>query len=219
MDCGATRANTFIAAIDFSERNMPMPKKPPSLLQLFLHLVLKPIVGQTSAPSNPLVELPQHPLPTDREAWRVHWQAQGQPWRTEPEIDEKRQECLATRRTISPDIKQGIYPFKDIKLNRADVEWLLATNPGGPVYPHNKSQRKYEGLDLRGANLCGVDLRKLPITFMRGGLNWDEWLSATHEQREMAGIHLERADLSRTHLEEAYLNHAYLGHTSFLWTS
>src|SRR5438105_4474548 len=69
------------------------------------------------------------PLPAndDREGWKEHWKAQGQLWRTEPEIDAKRQENLAQRRLITPNIEQGIYPFKDIepKLSRADVEWLL----------------------------------------------------------------------------------------------
>jgi hypothetical protein len=46
----------------------------------------------------------------DREGWRAYWQAQGMPWRTEPEIDEERQRFLAERRAITPDIEQRIYP-------------------------------------------------------------------------------------------------------------
>ena len=78
---------------------------------------------------------PQRPAPNDKEAWIAHWEKQGQPWRTEPEIDEERQKYLDGRRSIVPVIEKGIYPFKDIKLNRADVEWLLAIheNGGGPV--------------------------------------------------------------------------------------
>src|SRR5437016_5364576 len=60
----------------------------------------------------------------DTEAWEAYWKAQGQPWRTEPEIDEEQQRSLTERRYIKPNIEQGIYPFKDIKLSRADVEWL-----------------------------------------------------------------------------------------------
>src|SRR5947207_982956 len=67
----------------------------------------------------------------DKEAWRAYWAKQGQPWRTEPEIDAERQKYLDERRTVPPDINKGIYPFKDIKLNRADVEWLLATHESG----------------------------------------------------------------------------------------
>jgi hypothetical protein len=43
-------------------------------------------------------------------------------WRTEPEIDEERRRYLVERRAIRPDIEKGIYPFKDEKLDRADVE-------------------------------------------------------------------------------------------------
>jgi len=71
------------------------------------------------------------PTTNDSEAWKAYWEAQGWPWRTEPEIDAQRQKYLAERRTIMPDFEKGIYPFKDIKLNRADVEWLLATHENG----------------------------------------------------------------------------------------
>src|SRR5690242_9114334 len=86
--------------------------------------------------------------PTSPEEWRQHWQSQGQPWRTEPEIDEQRQEELAQRRSIVPNIEQGIYPFRGVKLTRADVEWLLATheNGRGPVDWSDESQRKRKGL-------------------------------------------------------------------------
>ena len=57
------------------------------------------------------------PDANDREAWRVYWHERGQSWRTESEIDEKRQAELTRHRAIVPDIKQGIYPFRDIKLN------------------------------------------------------------------------------------------------------
>src|SRR5438876_1110135 len=84
---------------------------------------------------------PPHQQPTSRtpEEWRTYWKSQGQPWRTEPEIDRTRQEYLAKLRRITPDIAQGIYPLKDIepKLTRADIEWLLATHESkgiiGPV--------------------------------------------------------------------------------------
>src|SRR6266480_7180051 len=99
----------------------------------------------------------QRPTTSDPEAWKAYWKAQGQPWRTEPEIDAERQKYLAERRSIIPNIEQGIYPFKNIKLTRADVDWLLATheNGQGPIDWSDESQRKREGLDLRGANLQG----------------------------------------------------------------
>src|SRR2546423_415395 len=73
----------------------------------------------------------QRPFAGDAEAWKAYWQAQGQPWRTMPEIDAKRQEELTQRRTIAPDIKKGIYPYKGMTLTRADIEWLLATHENG----------------------------------------------------------------------------------------
>src|SRR5260221_1877063 len=98
----------------------------------------------------------------DREGWKAYWTAQGMAWRTEPEIDEERQRFLAERRAITPDIKNGIYPFKSITLGRADVEWLLATHESGgmrgPVDWSDEKQRERKGLDLRGAVLRGAEL-------------------------------------------------------------
>src|SRR5437763_4829986 len=93
-------------------------------------------------------------------------------WRTEPEIDTERQKFLSERLAINPDIQRGIYPFKDVKLNRADIEWLLMTHEGGhgPVDWNDIRQRNRVGLDLRGADLRHVDLRNLPLTRMRSGL-------------------------------------------------
>src|SRR5205823_13303687 len=86
----------------------------------------------------------ERPATNDPEAWKAYWEKQGQPWRTEPEIDQERQKYLAERRSIMPDIEQGIYPFKDVKLSRADVEWLLATheNGRGPVDWSDENQRE-----------------------------------------------------------------------------
>src|SRR5947207_11672485 len=104
----------------------------------------------------------QRPTTNNREDWTAYWKQEGQPWRTEPEIDEERQKYLAERRSIMPDIEQGIYPFKDVKLSRADVEWLLATheNGSGPVDWSDENQREREGLDLRGADLRQEDIRR-----------------------------------------------------------
>src|SRR5437588_12464952 len=86
----------------------------------------------------------QRPIRDDPEAWKAYWKVQGQSWRTEPEIDAERQKYLAERRAIVPDIRQGIYSFRDIKLNRADIEWLLATHEDGrgPIDWDDKSQRR-----------------------------------------------------------------------------
>lgn len=151
-------------------------------------------------------EQPQRPTTDDRDAWRAYWTAVGMPWRTEPEIAEERQHYLAERRAITPDIEQGIYPFKDIKLIRADVEWLLATHEGGrgPVDWSDEKQRTRGGVDVRGADVRGQDLRDLPLAHLRGGLlPWtgskDEWLRASPEQREMASTLFENAYLRYAH--------------------
>jgi uncharacterized protein YjbI with pentapeptide repeats len=154
---------------------------------------------------------PQH-SPASPEEWRKHWQAQGQPWRTEPEIDAKRQGELARRRAVVPDIEKGIYPFRGMKLKRADVEWLLATheNGRGPVDWSDESSRKRRGLDVRGADLRQADLHGLPLACLHGGLSGTEWTKASVEQRNMAMLHLEGANLSFVHLEGANLASAHL---------
>ena len=163
-----------------------------------------------------------------RYAWRDHWVADGQSWRTEPEIDKTRQNELIDCRTKKPDIEKGLYPFKGItsKLTRADVEWLLVTHDKErwlsilATWGMLRAGQANRGLDLRGADLKDVDLSGLPLAELRGGLSGEEWRSSTKEQREAAGIKLEGAYLRRTcfraaslrkaNLKNAYLEYAYL---------
>ncbi len=154
----------------------------------------------------------QYPIPDDQDAWHIYWKARGQSWRIEPEIAEERKAQLSEYRTIIPNIQKGIYPFRDIKLSRADVEWLLATheNGSGPIEWNCENQRRGEGLDLRGADLRSVDLHGLPLTCIRSGLNRSEAIVANLEQRRMAAVNLEGSNLSMTHLEGAYLGFAHL---------
>ncbi len=156
-------------------------------------------------------EVQQRPTTQDSSAWQTYWQTQGQLWRTEPEIAAERQAFLTVRLSIKPDLDQGIYPFKGIKLDRADVEWLLATheNGRGPVDRHDEQQLERQGLDLRGADLQQVDLHHLPLSHMLGGLNWKE-RNRTPERRGVAAVHLEGAILSWAHLEGAELYMAHL---------
>jgi|GEM_PF-4236331 len=130
----------------------------------------------------------------------------------EPQVNVTRQKYLAMRRAITPDIKRGIYPFKGVKLDRADIVWLLVTheNGRGPVNWSDESQRGRKGLDLRGANLRGADLHGLPLACMQGGLAEEDWFAATPRQCAMAAAHLEGANLSGTHLEGAAFCRAYL---------
>ncbi|HYB02484.1 MAG TPA: pentapeptide repeat-containing protein, partial [Ktedonobacteraceae bacterium] len=147
----------------------------------------------------------ERPLNDDKDAWVAYWIHQGQPWRTEPEIDLKRQKYLEEHRQVIPDMKEGIYPFKDIKLTRADVEWLLKTHEGGrgPVNWNDPSQRTRDGINLCGADLCCVDLRHLPLTRLIAGLSYD--LGPSKDERDKAAIRLQGADLRYAHLEGANL--------------
>jgi uncharacterized protein YjbI with pentapeptide repeats len=164
-----------------------------------------------------VVHISSQLLPIYPKEWRAHWQAKGFPWRTKPEIDEKRQEELAKCRTVVPDIEKGIYPFKGMNLSRADVEWLLATYgfvaPQDACIPILRKLNQRDGLDLRGANLRRVDLTELPLSHILGGLDWtNEYLmhSLSREQFDMAAVHLEEGWLIGTHLDGAILGGAHL---------
>ena len=154
----------------------------------------------------------QSPVTNNRDEWKGYWVSLNQSWRFEPEISIERQQYLAERRDIPPNIQQGIFPFKDVKLDRADVEWLLANheNGRGPLDWSDESQRTRLGIDLRGADLRRVDLHGLPLASMRGGLHESEWIEATFEQRNLATAHLEGANLRGTHLENATLCRVHL---------
>jgi uncharacterized protein YjbI with pentapeptide repeats len=135
-------------------------------------------------------------------------------WRSEPEIEEERQRYLSQRRAIEPNITEGVYPFRNIKLDRADVEWLLATHESmgykGPVDWTDAKHRDREGLDLRGADLREANLAGLPLAIMRGALLYRDWLPATVEQRALAVVHLEAADLTGAGLHNVILRGAHL---------
>jgi len=157
----------------------------------------------------------QRPVNDDQEAWESYWKAQSQEWRTEPEIDAERQKYLDERRSIEPDTEEGIYPFMNIKLSRADVEWLLVTheNGRGPIDWSDESQREREGLDLRGADLRNIDLRALPLAGTIGaaiGANRARAEIIHLEGAHLDGVHLEGAHLSEVCLENARLNYAHL---------
>ena len=113
-----------------------------------------------------------------------------------------------------PDIEKGSYPFKDVKLNRADVEWLLATHESeglrGPVDWSDERQRIRQGLDLRGADLRKAALQKMPLSRTIGGLFSLEKVFGPGEPLNMAAVHLEQADLKWAHLEGALLFGAHL---------
>jgi hypothetical protein len=154
----------------------------------------------------------QYPTANDRDNWLAYWKKRGQHWRTEPEIDGSRQISLAECLSTEPDCVQGIYPFKNIKLDRADVEWLLANheNGRGPINWSNENQHERKGLDLRGADLSQADLHNLPLAGIRGGLTWFPHNTELPEQLDIAAVHLDGADLSGAYLEGACLRGARL---------
>src|SRR5216683_2526908 len=164
------------------------------------------VSGQSEQSSLPSIRPPKD----DRAAWLAYWQEQNQLWRTEPEISPARQAELEKRRALVPDVEKGIYPFKGIKLDRADVEWLLATHRGGPVKWSDERKREREGLDVRGADLQHADLHGLPLTRLRGGLPFHKWLDVTEEQRRLAAVLMRGANLWKAQLEGADLSEAQL---------
>lgn len=142
------------------------------------------------------------------------------PWRTKPDPSHDRQNELTACLATPPNIIQNTYPFKGIKLTRADIEWLLVTheNGQGPIDWNNEQQHNRWGLDLRGADLSQVNLRNLPLARVRGGLSREEWETATLKQRDAAAVHMEGSDLSGAHLEGAVLEGAHLEGASLRYT-
>lgn len=162
----------------------------------------------------------------DRDGWRAYWVSKEMSWRTDPEIDPERAELLRLKSFIQADIEKGVYPFKGMKLSRADIEWLLASldDGRGPVQWDDVAQRKRVGLDLRGADLTGVDFHDLPlarsIMAINQNLSADKIDAASvkfqsDEPNEqvtihMENVHLEGATLVRANLRGAVLTRAHL---------
>lgn len=191
---------------------MHKQNKQPYLLRMLIHVWSESKPAPISILSRQKVLTYRYPTTNDRDTWHNYWQEMCQSWRTEPEITKRRQVYLEKRRAIVPNIEQGSYPFKDMKLSRADIEWLLATheNGRGPVNWDDKNQRIRKGLDLRGANLSEEDLNTLPLARVFGGLTWEEWLQVSPKKRYMAEIRLEGTNLTDAHMEGACLGWAHL---------
>jgi uncharacterized protein YjbI with pentapeptide repeats len=154
----------------------------------------------------------------DAATWKAYWNGQGQPWRTEPIIDEERQQLLLRYSQGDVDIELGIYPFKGVRLSRVDVEWLLALQEHRGVEAHtgestSGKQQQAFGLDVRGADLSGVNLSHLPLTGLHAGLSLQEGRHATVEQSRQAAANLTKADLSHAQLQKAQLSWATLDGT------
>jgi uncharacterized protein YjbI with pentapeptide repeats len=190
-----------------------MSRQPPR--RSMLRTLFSALTRKTPRQAPPPIQPPQRPALDDREAWYTYWKAQSQSWRTEPEIDTKRQKELDGCRAITPDIERGIYPFNGMKLSRADVEWLLATheNGRGPIDWSDEKQREREGLDLRGADVSHANLGKLPLARLRGStkLQAGQLIDYTRE----SAMHAEDTSFAEAHLEGAYLSLAHLKEALF----
>jgi uncharacterized protein YjbI with pentapeptide repeats len=156
------------------------------------------------------------PPPEGYTTWNEYWtKAHHQPWRTDPEVDEGRQQFLTEHRRVEPNVERGIYPFKDIGLTRADVEWLLATHEDGRGSVLSGEFGR-TGLDLRGATLSGVNLSKLPLAGILGGLDKSLWPDDVGDSLEPipmvedAAAHLEGANLLEAQFRWAMLDGAHL---------
>jgi uncharacterized protein YjbI with pentapeptide repeats len=147
--------------------------------------------------------------------WKAYWNGQGQPWRTEPIIDEERQQLLLRYSQEDVDIERGMYPFKGGRLSRADVEWLLAMQEQRSAQAHmggsnTEKQQQAFGLDVRGADLSGVNLSHLPLMGLHAGLSLEEGRHATIEQSKQAAANLAKADMSHAQMQRAQLSWATL---------
>lgn len=146
---------------------------------------------------------PQRPTGDNPNEWKAYWTTQGMAWRTEPEIDEERQRYLAERRAIQPDIEKGVYPFNNIKLDRADVEWLIAVHHSRNVQESSSAMLiDRQNIDLRGAILDGANLRGLNL---RGVM----LARAQMNGADLTGARLEGADLRKTVLIGADMEEAW----------
>jgi uncharacterized protein YjbI with pentapeptide repeats len=144
--------------------------------------------------------------PSDLETWKTSWKEHDQLWRTEPLLDKERQQQLLSYSQREVNIERGSYPLKGVRLSRADVEWLLTMQEQSDVQELQASV----GLDVRGADLAGVNLSHLPLMGLQAGLSLKESRHATVEQCKAAAANLAKADMSDTQLQRAQFSWAVL---------
>ncbi len=141
------------------------------------------------------------------------WRAELR-WQRLSVLDTGREAELSRLR--EQNLKAHKPPMDGIKLDRADVEWLIEQN-GGPIrYGDDYSDRL--GLDLRNANLMDGDFSFLPLadTLFQGArtdkasfegcdLRW-----AYFDDAHMSETRLVDADIFKGHFEGTYLREADL---------
>src|SRR5262249_26337878 len=77
-------------------------------------------------------------------------------WQQMPEIPLERQRDLIELLQAPSDLERGTYPFKEVHLQRADLEWLIK-------YKGSTMTDRTKGLDLRGVDLRNEQLDNLPL--------------------------------------------------------
>jgi uncharacterized protein YjbI with pentapeptide repeats len=158
----------------------------------------------------------ERPANTDPDAWQKYWEAQGQPWRTEPEIDAARQDYLTERYNNQQEPVYSAHPFAGIKLDRADMEWLLAQYHAGDWSDATWADRyhvKHKGLDFSGVIVSYSNLSGLPLqhtSFAHAQMHHTRLEDAQLEGSYLRDAELERAMLIRAHLEKVNLRWAHL---------
>jgi hypothetical protein len=162
----------------------------------------------------------QRPTNEDKMVWWAYWKAQGQPWRREPEIDEERQNYLTKQLKIKPDMVHSIYPFRDIKLCRADIEWLLGVseNGGVPIDLDPLNQSEIGRLDLRGTDLRNENLHLFSLNevslreaqLQDADLSMAQLCKTILMRAKLQGANLVLANLAEANLREAQFQGANL---------
>ncbi len=168
-------------------------------------------------------------------SWTAYWEEHGQPWRIEAEIEPARQQLLRKHLQIVADVTKMRFPFSEVALCRADIEWILANYFPEYTFAHQDSVSLSSLptqpliLDLRGAHLEGINLRALPLPGVRAGLSDEEARQLPAAQRQAAAVHLEGSDLrdafllgaqlAGAHLERANLENAILMRANLTYAS
>lgn len=115
-------------------------------------------------------------------------------------IDSERQQYLLNCYTAAAAKANAPYPFHEVRLDRADILWLLTNLEVS--FKLASCDGKSKCLDLRGANLSRANLSHLSFSNKKGETG-KPFPCLFH-------THLEGADLSQAHLEGADLQRVIL---------
>jgi uncharacterized protein YjbI with pentapeptide repeats len=148
-------------------------------------------------------------------SWVEYWTAHDMPWRKEPEIAPARQREFARRRSVPPerlaDVEPGCGPFQGLALNRADLEWLLATravDQHAELRCADLREVDVRGLDFSGLDLSGSDFTEARLSgcMLRDVVLWRALLiQADLRGADLTGARLFEADCTSADLRGAVL--------------